>query len=55
MPVFTERAMIGGALAFEAGEQRGIERVTLRAVATLAPADVVALIAGRTFHRRNPS
>jgi hypothetical protein len=48
MPESAERALVGGARAGHAGDQRGVEGVALRAVAPLAGAAVFALI-GRGF------
>ena len=51
MPVAAELALVGGALASDPGEQRGIEGVALRAVAALARASAPAFVLGRLFHR----
>ena len=52
MPVPAERALVGNTLPLDAGEQRGIERVALTAVAALARATPLAFFARRTVWAR---
>ena len=50
MPVAAEGAAIGGALAFDAGKQRGIKGIALSSIAALAGALVFSFVARRFFH-----
>lgn len=52
MPVSAERALVGDTLPLDAGQERGIERVALRAVAALARATALAFFARRTVWAR---
>ena len=50
MPLAAERALIGFALAFDAGEAGGVEGVALRAVAAFACAHAALFFARGLFH-----
>ncbi len=46
-----ERAAVGNPLPFDAGEQRGIERIALRTVTALARAGTLPLVGNGAFAR----
>ncbi len=45
-----QRTLVGGALATEAEDLRGVEGIALGTVAAFARAGVFALFGGRAFH-----
>ncbi|MDB6113594.1 MAG: hypothetical protein JWQ62_539 [Lacunisphaera sp.] len=55
MPLAAEGTPIGGALALDAGDQRGIEGVALGAVAAFPRAALAALVGRGLFHGSNHS
>jgi len=50
MPVAAKFAAVSGALAFDAGQQSGIEGVTLGTITPLAAAPMLSVLLGGLFH-----